>query len=159
MVGTVGHYGFNVDELLGILDERERMKKDGFEPAVNCRVPANAQGQRENCDSCETRTFREHPDSVTNVLQQCLHSLFRLQHVMFQIDLCYSSDLTRFIAIVKMIRERRVSECGTLILGKRTSAWTSDVHALQRVIGAFTRFDQIRWPPFNIGRGAKARRV
>jgi hypothetical protein len=78
---------------------------------------------------------------------------------MFQIDLCYSSDLTRFIAIVKMIRERRVSECGTLILCKRTSAWTSDVDALQRVIGAFTRFDQIRWPPFNIGRGAKARRV
>jgi hypothetical protein len=93
---------------------------------------------------------------------------------MFQIDLCYSSDLTRFIAIVKMIRERRVSECGTLILCKRTSAWTSDVDALHtpdkvlayvttgamcRVIGAFTRFDQIRWPPFNIGRGAKARRV
>ena len=73
VVGTVGHHGFNVDELLGILDERERMKKDGFEPAVNCRVAADAEREREHCDSCESRILREHPDSVTNVLQQCFH--------------------------------------------------------------------------------------
>ena len=73
VVFAIGHHAFNVDELPGTLNERKGMKKHGFEPAVNRRVAADAERERENCYSCETRILREHPDSVTNVLQQCFH--------------------------------------------------------------------------------------
>src|SRR5579862_466570 len=73
VVFAIGHHALNGDELLGILNKRKRMKKHSFEPAVNRRVAADAQREREHCYSCETRILREHPDSVTNVLQQCFH--------------------------------------------------------------------------------------
>src|SRR5262245_23571525 len=42
--------------------------------AENCRVRADAQAERENCDYREAGLFSQHSRAVAQVLPQCLHT-------------------------------------------------------------------------------------
>ena len=66
------HFAIHRDEP-GRLRIRQRIQHHAVHYAENCSVRANSKRQREHRDDREAWIFRQHPDRVSNVLQQRSH--------------------------------------------------------------------------------------
>src|ERR1700684_2232045 len=59
------------------MDNRQLPQQDGIEHAEYRRIRANTKRQSDHCNRGKSRIVQQHPDSVTNVLQQNSHFSLR----------------------------------------------------------------------------------